>query len=156
MTRYRIEPSALGKLEQGIARQMRATRIAKQLRGAGREITQYLRSRSTAVYYKGDYRTGWYGRVLRSTLTVGNKAPHFIFVEKGRRPNRRMPPVGIIREWVLTKGMKAGAAFPVARAIGKRGIKARPFFLRPTTQARMDRIVEQRLNRWLDKVIRVR
>jgi hypothetical protein len=154
VTRYSIKPNLLGRAEKRLARQFRATRVERQLRAAGAEIKKYLQARSSGVYYKGDYSKGWYALVYRSTMVVGNKAKHWIFVEKGRGANKRMPPVSIIREWVIAKGMEASAAFPIARAIGKRGITARPLFLLPTTQRALDAIVDKHISRWFDRVLR--
>ena len=58
---------------------------------------------------------------------VESKAKHTVHVIKGRGKNKKMPPLKIIRDWVVRRGMPASAAFPVARAIGRRGIPPNDF-----------------------------
>jgi len=48
-------------------------------------------------------------------------------IEKGRGPNKKMPPVSVIESWCKSKSIPVEAAFPIARSIGKKGIKAKPF-----------------------------
>jgi len=49
------------------------------------------------------------------------------FVDKGRRPGKQ-PPISAIKPWLQIKGIPEKFAFPIARNIGKNGIKATPFF----------------------------
>jgi hypothetical protein len=64
---------------------------------------------------------------------VGPRVEHAWYVEYGRRPGARMPPVSAVEDWVMTKLQippgrdRRRAAFLVARAIARRGIPARPF-----------------------------
>lgn len=58
--------------------------------------------------------------VVTGTLDVAH--PGF-WVERGRRPGR-MPPIEAIRGWAQQRGL---VPFLVARAIGRRGIRPRPF-----------------------------
>lgn len=52
------------------------------------------------------------------------------YVLSGRKPNSKMPPVSKIQEWCRYKGIPEGAAYAIARKIGKVGIK--PFnFISP-------------------------
>lgn len=54
---------------------------------------------------------------------------YYIHIEKGRKPNSQMPPVEAIRKWMIARGIpdKPGTAFVIARSIGKKGIKPKPF-----------------------------
>lgn len=49
------------------------------------------------------------------------------FVDKGRGPGKQ-PPISAIKPWLQIKGIPEKFAFPIARNIGKKGIKAVPFF----------------------------
>lgn len=56
-------------------------------------------------------------------LIKGND--YFKYVENGRKPGK-MPPLNEIIKWVSSKGLPRSAAFPIAKKIGKFGIKPRP------------------------------
>lgn len=64
--------------------------------------------------------SGWRGEV-RAT------SPQSIFVERGRRAGARMPPGGVLLGWMGRHGIPSSAEFLVRRAIGRRGIRPRPF-----------------------------
>ncbi len=51
-----------------------------------------------------------------------------VWVEGGRRPGARPPPASALSGWVRRAGLPPGAAFAVARAIGRRGIRGRWMF----------------------------
>ena len=153
MRTYKVSPRALGRFEKFFAKNMRKRRIARALRKAAPRIILDLRAASAPIFYKGRYQKGWYYTIKTDALIVGNKAAHWIYVEGGRKPNNTMPPIPAIREWVIAKGMRADAAFPVARKIAKRGIKPRPVFYAPDMQKRMQKHVEAALIRYVDKVV---
>lgn len=97
---------------------------------------------------------------------VGPSVQYGVVVEFGRRPHRPPPPVGALMGWVrrhwrpafvgplqtgqrrprrtagrnVTQKMIRGRAFVLARAIGRRGIPARPY-LRPAYRSNEARIV---------------
>lgn len=54
-----------------------------------------------------------------------NGKGYFSVVDKGRLPGK-MPPLSEILEWTKSKGLPDAAAFPIAKNIGKFGIKPRP------------------------------
>ena len=149
----RVSPRALGRMEKKLAAGFRRQRVVVALRAAGRWMVMWLRAQSRDIVYKGAYRDGWYQRVRGATLVISNSAPHFPFVEYGRRAGKKQPPLKPIRDWVISKGMRADAAFPVARAIGRRGIRARPLFTKASTQKRIESEVNRRLLRWFDQVL---
>lgn len=70
---------------------------------------------------------------------VGPTAEHAWYVEHGRQPGARMPPLSALEDWVMTKLQippgreRRGVAFAIGRAIARRGIPARPF-VRPIAQ----------------------
>lgn len=55
------------------------------------------------------------------TLTI-EAADHFKWIEKGRKKGK-MPPLSKIKRWCEVKGINVKYAFPIAKAIGERGIK---------------------------------
>lgn len=61
-------------------------------------------------------------------------AEHWIYVDKGRRPNSTPPPVKPIKEWCRIKGIDEGAAYAIAKSIGRYGIPPTNFFTVSTTR----------------------
>lgn len=55
--------------------------------------------------------------------SVRNKDTHMAVLNVGRRPGARMPPPHVLVPWLNRHGIPASAAFVVARAIGRRGVK---------------------------------
>jgi hypothetical protein len=49
------------------------------------------------------------------------------FVDKGRGPGKQ-PPLSSISQWAQIRGIPQKAVFPIARKIGREGIKPTPFF----------------------------
>lgn len=64
-------------------------------------------------------------RILQTDIVgrVGTRVKYAPYIEFGRRAGR-MPPVDVIEEWAGRHGM-AGAGYVIARAIGRRGIRAK-------------------------------
>ena len=152
----KVEPRLLGRFEARFARNMRRSRVHKALLAGGKEVKQHLRSASQKVYYRGEYREGWYATIIGpNQMVISNKAPHFPNVEYGRRPNRAWPPHDPILKWVLSKGMGAGAVWPIRRKIGIVGIPGRPLYIKPTVQKNMEKIVQKRMLRFLDEALQM-
>lgn len=85
---------------------------------------------------------------------VGPDARYGRFVEFGRRPGARMPPVDALMGWVqrhwhtiaerrrgVSRRTLRGEAYVLARAIARRGIPARPF-MAPAYERNRSRIAE--------------
>lgn len=112
------------KLNGGGAVVLEETGVAMQRAVLG---VQYG-AQTAAPVWTGNLRRSILGRVVSPTLgTVGTNVPYARPVNFGRRAGAAMPPVAAITPWVTSHGMPAEAAFPVARAIGRRGIPAKPF-----------------------------
>lgn len=47
----------------------------------------------------------------------------FKFIDKGRKPNSRMPNISKLQKWVLLKGIQKKAVYPIAKSIAKKGIQ---------------------------------
>ena len=60
--------------------------------------------------------------------TAGTNLAYARFVEEGRRPGK-MPPVAAIAGWAARHGIEPSAAFLIARSIGRRGTKPRPYLI---------------------------
>jgi len=58
--------------------------------------------------------------------TAGTNLLYARFVEEGRRPGK-MPPIAAIAGWASRHGIEPDAAFLIARSIGRRGTKPRPY-----------------------------
>ena len=64
-------------------------------------------------------------RPLEAKVHPPRQLAYFKVMEHGRRPGRRMPPPRALFGWLRRHGIDQRAAFVVARAIGRRGIKGR-------------------------------
>lgn len=69
--------------------------------------------------------------VLRGPATSYARVVH-----EGRRPGATPPPVAPIARWLKRKGRDPRLAYVVARSIGKRGVKGRPFLKQGFDQKR--------------------
>lgn len=77
----------------------------------------------------GGYKRGWASLPIRHGVRVFNHAPYAAVIEEGRRRGARMPPLDPIARWFQRKRSVSetearGAAYPIARAIGERGLPA--------------------------------
>jgi len=100
-----------------------------------------------SIDYKILQRDGEY-RLVISYLDYGE------FVLSGRKPNSKPPPYTPIIRWTKLKGLPQSAAYPIAKSIGKKGIK--PFnFLFPffSKQNQIERFLEQEVGLEIEKQI---
>lgn len=87
-------------------------------------------AKALTPFFRGDAR-----RSIRQLLTPvgsagvhgqllggGDRAPHFVFLERGTRPH--FPPPRALEAWAQAKLGDASLAFVVARAIARRGTPA--------------------------------
>lgn len=106
-----------------------------------------IKSLKTRVFKTG-FGTSYTLKVLSSF--------YMKYVESGRKPNSKPPPVGAIKKWARQKGLDEGLAFPIAKSIGEKGIKP----LDVTKQAFKDvqksieyRKLEEGAADWVDDLI---
>jgi hypothetical protein len=98
------------------------------LSGALRSVVEMQKRTTDAlVFDRGGYRRSWKATPTASGALLFNDAPYSPIIEEGRRPGARPPPSAVIERWAkrklaLSDSEAKAAAFPIARAIGKRGI----------------------------------
>jgi len=78
----------------------------------------------------GHFRRAWNASALPDGAELFNDAPYAGVIEGGRRPGTRFPPVEAIARWVqrrlgLSESDAKAAAYVIARAISKRGLRGR-------------------------------
>lgn len=123
--------------------------VISELQTAGRVIA--LRGDALSKFYApvrtGNLRNSVYGRSSGGSGGVeaifGASADYAIFVDKGRRPGATMPPSGVLLPFMGSVGIPANAEFPIRRAIGRKGIKARPFVTRAFNEIKGGFVYEQ-------------
>jgi hypothetical protein len=108
------------------------------------------------AFNTGDYARGWKSEPTPTGALVFNLMPYSGVIEFGRRRGARPPPLAPIAHWLqrragLSKSEAEGAAFPVSKAIGKRGLRAR----RVLTGARKEitRFIHEEIRRALDRAM---
>jgi len=57
-----------------------------------------------------------------------------VYVDKGRKPNSKLPPKGVLLEWMKLKGIPANKEFPIRASIAKFGIPPTNFWSISTTR----------------------
>lgn len=113
---------------------MKLDNLEKKVEEAGKALREIYKdklksggvSATGKLFDSVDYRL----EVLEEHIYLYFKAEdYYIHIEKGRKPNSKMPPIEVIRKWMITKGIpdKPGTAFVIARSIGIKGIKPKPF-----------------------------
>lgn len=85
---------------------------------------------AVGAFDTGAFRRGWRTRATASGVEIENISNHAPFVEGGRRRNKKMPPRQVIQAWAkrrlgLSDSEAKAAAFPIAQAIAKRGLRGR-------------------------------
>lgn len=78
----------------------------------------------------GHFRMAWKATPLEDGAYLFNDAPYAGVIESGRRPGGRMPPSAAIARWAqrrlgLSEADAKAAAFLIARAIARRGLRGR-------------------------------
>lgn len=113
---------------------MKLDNLEKKVEEAGKALREIYKdklksggvSATGKLFDSVDYRL----EVLEEHIYLYFKAEdYYIHIEKGRKPNSKMPPIEVIRKWMITKNIpdKPGTAFVIARSIGIKGIKPKPF-----------------------------
>jgi phage gpG-like protein len=77
----------------------------------------------------GALRASLAREVTANDARVGSNLTYAPVVEYGRRAGAPPPPASALVGWVTRHGMDEGAAYAVAKTIGRFGIKARPYLV---------------------------
>lgn len=85
---------------------------------------------SVGAVNTGFYRTAWSARSRPDGAVIANAAPYAGVIEYGRRAGAKTPPAEAIARWAqrklgLSEEEARAAAFPIARAIARRGLRER-------------------------------
>ena len=124
--------------------------ILKEMSITGLKVESKAKVR-TSVGVSGNLRSSISTKLGRNGVTVSTRAQYAPFVEYGRKPGNMPPPSSLFR-WVQLKlGAKnfKSVAFVIARSIGKKGIKAKPFLFnsyaeeKPRLMARIKRSLKK-------------
>ena len=107
----------------------------------------------------GTYRRSWQTEVTPGRLAVFNRSSYAGIIEYGRRPGARMPPRAAVARWAqrtlgLSEADSRAAAFVMARAIAKRGLRARRVL--GGAEAEMGAIVRDELTKALSAALEAR
>jgi HK97 gp10 family phage protein len=97
-------------------------KTAEVVRKGARRNIRNIDAYATGTMYDSIQVTSSPGGLV---FAVGSTAKYAPYVEFGTRPH--WPPLDAIREWCRVKGIPESAAFPIARAIARRGLPERPF-----------------------------
>jgi hypothetical protein len=134
---------AIPELNAFVARYRNAPAVVtEELRKAGARVGVLVerRAKTLVPVDTGHLRRSITNQVTASpmlvTTTIGTNVPYARAVEFGRGAGKTPPPSAPIAAWLGRHGGDPGAAFVVARAIGRRGIKGRPFLTRALRELR--------------------
>lgn len=112
---------------------MEYTNLIKILNTIGTEIRdKYKEKVKTGAYATGKLYNSVQYKVSITDSSVKlslNLEDYWINVENGRAAGKKMPPISVIRKWMLSKNIpdKNGLAYLISRKISKKGIKAKPY-----------------------------
>jgi hypothetical protein len=130
MTTVTLKLSELAPAYRNLgAGQVKAARRGA-IKGALRAVQTLVAATGKAgAVNTGHYKRSWKWEALSDGARVYNSAPYASIIELGRRPGR-FPPISLIQRWAqrrlgLSLKEAKAAAFPIARAIAKRGIAGR-------------------------------
>lgn len=127
---------ALNRSARGVSAHVR-----REWNAAGELIVEVMRAKLTAA----GRGSGRLGKAIKHWITdrrglmelevgprVGDPGvePYDEVIEHGRRKGAKMPPAGVLDEWMSTRGIPAEAEFLIRRSIAENGITASPY-MRP-------------------------
>ncbi len=118
-------------------------RIKQELRAAGKSATgSLIRDTRGSASISG------------TRVTFEAVAPeHYTFVDKGRRPGAKPPPIAPIRRWIKARGLDLNA-FAVAKSISKKGIKPTLIYTREINRTKKEINLEKDLSKEIVKELK--
>lgn len=150
----KLGPRMLVAAKRGALRGgMRAvTTLHKATRDAGPANPQGVGT--GGAFNTGEFNRAWKAEGTDYGARVYNDRPYAGVIEGGRRPGSRFPPMKLVARWAqrrlgLSEKEAARAAYPIAKAIAKRGLKGRKVMLNSLPQIYKDFRVE--LEKELDR-----
>lgn len=142
----RVDPDDLAALERKLGTIARPALERVVERSA--PIAERL-ARADAPRDTGGIANSLHAQARGLEMNVRSTHPGALAVEFGRQ-STQMPPVGAIRAWAARHGLEE-FAFPIARAIARRGIKGR-FFMKRARQRLGDIEIPALLRRAADEI----
>lgn len=133
-------PRQFAEFTRGLPKKLNAAVITGIRNGSQQALTVVAQAGNKAppasphgkkgAFDTGAYFRGWKVTHLPNGARVYNATAYADIIERGRRRGRRPPPSKAIELWARRRlGLSAkeakAAAFPIARAIGRRGLKGR-------------------------------
>jgi hypothetical protein len=116
-----------------------------------------LSDRYLTADWRGETRRSIWSSAARSSDGVrwafGASAKQAIVVDKGRTAGSAMPLKGSMLAWMSSKGIPAKLEFVVRRAIGRRGIRPRPFVTKAFNELKAGRI-QREFNSALSRAVK--
>lgn len=144
--RFNTDMKDFGKFHTKLAK-LRLTAVKPAIDKAARDLLSSLRAR-TMVARKVDtaaLRSGWRAKTTRTSAVFSNVAKHHAFVELGRKPGGRMPPVKAIEAWAARRLGKRGLGWVIARKIARRGIRPTPLLTSAAFKAKVKELMRREL-----------
>jgi len=123
----KFEKAALEGLELG------AARAVPVLQRAADNAPPASANGKRGARDSGRYRGAFKWMKITDGVVIYNGMTYAGVIEKGRRKGKKPPPTRVIALWAqrrlgLSEKQAKAAAFPIARAIGRRGLLARSVF----------------------------
>lgn len=147
-----VKPGKLGVYQRKMALRTRTLVFKRSAKAIAPLVRAYLESESlrAKILYKGKFARGWRFEAAGESARVFNKTPYAIVIEMGRRADKRPPPSQVLVPWIAQKfgvSMKEARqlSFVVARAIGRKGIMARPIIRNPRVAKRVQSMFTDRV-----------
>lgn len=156
-----VRPENFGRLERRLGDGVRAV-VQRGMRATGRDALKILRDQTALARIpavSGGYVNGWRAQLRGDELRIFNAAPYAVYVEGGRQPGARMPPIDALIPWVrkvlgAPEDRIRQVAFLVARAIARRGIRPRPVMMKPVTRELIRKAFLRNMDREITRALR--